>query len=133
MTDTPSIYELIGGEAGLRALVNRFYDLMDSAPEAVTIRALHPQTLDQSREKLTMFLSGWSGGPPLYVERFGHPRLRQRHMPFSIGIQERDEWLWCMRSALDEAPIQADTVEFLKERFAEIADFMRNRSVEQQP
>ena len=127
MTDTPSIYQLIGGEAGLRALVNRFYDLMDNAPEAAKIRTLHRVSLELSREKLFMFLSGWSGGPSLYMERYGHPRLRLRHLPFLIGIQERDEWLWCMRKALDEAPIPRDTVEYLKERFAEIADNMRNQ------
>jgi len=127
MTESPSIYQLIGGDVGLRSLVNRFYDLMDSAPQAAKIRAFHPQSLDQSREKLIMFLSGWSGGPPLYEERFGHPRLRMRHSSFLIGVQERDEWLWCMHTALDEAPIPPETVEYLKQRFAEIADFMRNR------
>jgi len=130
MTDTPVTYDLIGGGEGLRSLVDRFYDLMDSAPEAAHIRALHPASLQGSREKLYMFLSGWSGGPPLYVERFGHPRLRQRHMPFSIGVRERDEWLWCMQHALDESQIPAATREFLRGRFIEIADFMRNRQDE---
>jgi len=114
----------VGGEQGLRSLVDRFYDLMDSAPEASTIRAFHPISLEQSREKLFMFLSGWSGGPALYVEHYGHPRLRQRHLPFSIGSRERDEWLWCMHHALDEGQIPPATASYLKERFA---DFMRNR------
>lgn len=127
MTDSPSIYELIGGESGLRALVNRFYDLMDSASEASSIRAFHPKSLEQSREKLLMFLSGWSGGPPLYIERYGHPKLRLRHLPFLIGDQERDEWLWCMRTALAETTILPETVALLNTRFAEIANFMRNR------
>lgn len=121
-----SLYEMIGGEAGLRSLVNRFYDLMDSSEEAATIRALHAKSLAQSREKLFMFLSGWSGGPQLYVERFGHPRLRQRHFPFSIGSVERDQWLWCMNRALDESQIDPRVVELLKIRFGEVADFMRN-------
>ena len=95
-----SIYETIGGEQRLRALVDRFYDLMDSAPEAAGIRALHPEDLTESRNKLFWFLSGWSGGPPMYIERFGHPRLRARHLPFSIGEAERDQWLWCMNHAL---------------------------------
>jgi hemoglobin len=103
------------------------YDLMDSAPQAARIRAFHPPSLDESRAKLFMFLSGWSGGPSLYMERYGHPRLRMRHLPFLIGVQERDEWLWCMHKALDEAPIPPETVAFLKERFTEIADNMRNR------
>lgn len=122
----PSLYELIGGEAGLRSLVERFYDLMDSSPEAARIRAIHPKSLKQSREKLFLFLSGWSGGPQYYVERFGHPRLRMRHMPFSIGTVERDQWLWCMNKALDESDLDPRVIEFLKIRFAEAADFLRN-------
>ena len=129
MTDpNVSLYELIGGETGLRALVERFYDLIESAPEAARIRALHPKSLKQSREKFFIYLSGWSGGPQLYVEKFGHPRLRMRHMAFSIGTAERDQWLWCMNKALEESQIDPRVVEYLKMRFAEIADFMRNRS-----
>jgi len=123
----PSLYELIGGETGVRKLVDRFYDLMDSSPEAVRVRAIHPQDLNQSREKLFMFLSGWSGGPALYVERFGQPRLRQRHMPFPIGKAEHDEWLWCMNKALDESPFDAQVIEYIKRRFVEIANSMQNR------
>ncbi len=83
-----SLYELIGGETGLRALVDRFYDLMDTSPEAAGIRAFHAKSLKQSREKLFMFLSGWSGGPQLYVETFGHPACgcvtcRSRSGPWS--------------------------------------------------
>jgi len=129
--DVPTLYDLIGGEEGLRSLVTRFYDLMDSAPEAAHIRVLHPASLAGSREKLFMFLSGWSGGPALYIERYGHPRLRQRHAPFSIGMVERDEWLWCMEHALDESAIGPETNAYLKTRFAEVADFMRNRQEEQ--
>lgn len=127
MTDAPSLYELLGGETGLRALVDRFYDIMDSAEEARTIRALHPADLTNSRDKFFMFLSGWSGGPPLYIQTYGHPRLRMRHMPFPIGSTERDQWLWCMNKALDEGGYQPAVVEHLKGRFAEIADFMKNK------
>lgn len=123
-----SLYEMLGGEAGLRALVDRFYDLMDSSPETEKIRSFHAPSLKRSREKLFMFLSGWSGGPQLYVERFGHPRLRMRHMPFPIGAAERDQWLWCMNKALDESKLDPHLVELLKARFAEVADFMRNQS-----
>jgi hemoglobin len=122
------LYELLGGEIGVRALVDRFYDLMDSAPEAKDIRALHAASLKSSREKLFMFLSGWSGGPPLYIEKFGHPRLRQRHMPFAIGDRERDQWLWCMQHAIDAGNFHPAVVEHLKTRFTEVADFMRNQS-----
>jgi hemoglobin len=100
---------------------------MDASPEAQNIRRLHGKSLNQSREKLFMFLSGWSGGPQLYVERFGHPRLRMRHMPFTIGTVERDQWLWCMNKALDESQLDPRVVEFLKVRFAETADFLRNQ------
>jgi hemoglobin len=128
MTNTElSLYELVGGEAGLRALVERFYDLIDSAPEAVQIRALHPKSLKQSREKFFMFLSGWTGGPQLYVEKYGHPRLRMRHMPFAIGSTERDQWVWCMNKALDESQFDPHAVEYLKKHLAETADFLRNR------
>ena len=118
---------MVGGEDGLKSLVERFYDIIDSAPEAARLRSLHPRSLKQSREKFFMFLSGWTGGPQLYVEKFGHPRLRMRHVPFSIGIIERDQWVWCMNKALDESNIDTRVVEYLKARFAETADFLRNR------
>ena len=94
-------YDLVGGEAKVFALIDRFYDLMDETPEYYAIRKLHPQSLVGSREKLKLFLSGWLGGPNLYIERFGHPKLRARHMPFAIGVNERDLWLACMFSAMD--------------------------------
>lgn len=125
--EPPTHYDLVGGEEGVRRLVDRFYDLMDSSPEAATIRKLHAASLKQSREKLFLFLSGWLGGPPLYVQRFGHPRLRMRHLPFSIGVKERDEWLWFMNRALDEHDMPDDLKEYLRERFRQLADHMRNR------
>jgi hemoglobin len=128
MNELNSLYDLIGGEKKLRALVDRFYDIMDYSPEAEEIRAYHAKSLIQSREKLFMFLSGWSGGPALYVEKFGHPRLRQRHMPFSIGEMERDQWLWCMNKALDESELLPTVKDLLKTRFSEVADFMRNKA-----
>ena len=128
MTDVePSLYEMLGGERGLRSLVDRFYDLMDSSTEAAKIRSFHAKSLKQSREKLFMFLSGWSGGPQLYIERYGHPRLRMRHMSFPIGTAARDQWLWCMNKALDESGLEQDVVEYLKAHFAQAADFMRNQ------
>ena len=122
-----SIYETIGGEQTLRTLIDRFYDLMDAQPEAAGIRALHPEDLTESRNKLFWFLSGWSGGPPLYIERFGHPRLRARHLPFSIGEAERDQWLWCMNRAMEEVIAYGLLRIQLSHAFAQIADFMRNR------
>jgi hemoglobin len=119
---------MLGGEQGLRSLVDRFYDAMDSSPEAARIRSFHPESLNGSREKFFMFLSGWSGGPQLYMGRFGHPRLRMRHMPFQIGAIERDQWIWCMNKALDESQLDLRVVEYLKIRFAEVADAMRNQA-----
>jgi hemoglobin len=124
---TQTIYESIGGEKTVRALVDRFYDLMDTMPEAAGIRALHPETLDNSREKLFMFLSGWMGGPPLYIEHFGHPRLRARHLPFPIGESERNQWMICMNRALEEVVENGLIRVQLGRSFAQLADFMRNK------
>ena len=124
---TKTIYEQIGGEQVLRRLVDRFYDLMDALPEAAGIRALHPESLEHSREKLFMFLSGWMGGPQLYIERFGHPRLRARHLPFPIGGAERDQWMMCMRQALEEIEVDPLLRHQLAHSFAQLADFMRNK------
>jgi hemoglobin len=93
-------FDLFGGESGVRKLVDAFYDRMDFEADFATIRALHPTTLEGSRDKLFWFLCGWLGGPNNYVERFGHPRLRARHLPFSIGAIERDQWMACMGQAL---------------------------------
>ncbi len=130
---TPTPYDLVGGETAVRRLVDRFYDLMDTAPEAAEIRALHAQSLKVSREKLFLFLSGWLGGPQLYVERYGHPRLRARHLPFPIGEKERDQWLWCMDQALAELEMPAMVRDFLTTRFREVADHMRNRPEDTPP
>lgn len=123
----PSAYDAIGGEVRLRALVDRFYDLMDLEPAYAGIRALHPQTLDGSRDKLNWFLSGWLGGPDHYVERFGHPRLRARHLPYAIGMAERDQWLACMHQAMHECALQPWLQERLAAAFFNTADWMRNR------
>lgn len=120
-------FEAIGGEDAVRRLVDRFYDLMDASPEAAEIRALHPEDLMGSREKLFMFLVGWMGGPPLYVTRFGHPRLRARHIRFPIGERERDQWMLCMRRALTETEVPEPLARSLEQAFANLADFMRNQ------
>ncbi len=126
MSNNPH-YERIGGEAVIRALVERFYELMDSLPESQDIRAMHARDLRASKEKLFMFLSGWLGGPQLYVEKYGHPRLRQRHMPFTIGDSERDQWMMCMRQAMEEVGIPAELRKELEAAFFKTADFMRNK------
>lgn len=125
--NAPTHFDLLGREDGIRSLVDRFYDLMDEEPEGAGIRALHPPDLTSSREKLYLFLVGWTGGPPVYVQQYGHPRLRARHLPFPIGIPERDAWVWCMDRALDEHEMPAELREYLKQRFAAVADHMRNQ------
>lgn len=120
-------HELIGGAAQLRALVDKFYDLMDVTPEYYVIRKLHPDDLSGSRDKLYMFLSGWMGGPQLYVEKHGHPMLRARHLPFPIGIAERDAWLACMKQAMSECAVEEKLAAFLFQSFTGTADWMRNR------
>ena len=121
-----TLYELLDGETGVRALVDRFYDLMDLEPAFAGIRAMHPTTLDGSRDKLVWFLSGWTGGPNLFVERFGHPRLRARHLPYAIATDERDQWLRCMEMAMQDVGIVPSLQEHLQKSFAETADWMRN-------
>jgi hemoglobin len=126
--DKEQLFARMGGEAGVRKLVDRFYDLMDTLPEVQKLRALHPEALDGSRDKLSWFLVGWLGGPPRYVERFGHPRLRARHLPFAIGGRERDQWMRCMEQALEEVvPQDAELRGFMGAALAQLADHMRNR------
>jgi hemoglobin len=120
-------FDRVGGEAGTRALVDRFYDLMDLDAAFAELRALHPSTLDGSRDKLFWFLCGWLGGPDHYVSRFGHPRLRARHLPFAIASDERDQWLRCMAFAMEDIGLPETLRERLLHSFFETADWMRNR------
>lgn len=122
-------YDWVGGDAAVRALVDRFYDLMDLEPGYAALRAAHPPDLSSARDKLYWFLSGWLGGPSHYIERFGHPRLRARHMPFSIGILERDQWLACMAQAMKELSLDPVLQERLQKAFFQTADWMRNKGV----
>lgn len=127
---TPQItpFELIGGEPRLQALTERFYALMDLEPGYAELRATHGSTLDEAQQKLFWFLCGWLGGPDYFVERVGHPRLRARHLPFSIGIKERDQWVACMNQAMGEVEIPEPLRARLNESFMQTADWMRNRN-----
>lgn len=127
MTKEMTAYEALGGEEVLRRLTQRFYEIMDTLPEAKGIRDMHPENLRGSEEKLFMFLSGWLGGPDLFVERFGHPRLRMRHFPFKIGKSERDQWMICMVKAFDELNIQEPVRSELLHSLLRLADHMRNQ------
>ena len=120
-------YERIGGTVKVRALVQRFYQLMDELPEAYGIRKLHAADLQGATDKLYKFLTGWMGGPQLYVEQYGHPMLRARHLPFAISSAERNQWLLCMNQALGEVVEDDALSKELSAAFAKVADHMRNR------
>jgi hemoglobin len=120
-------YALVGGASKVIELVDRFYDLMDEVPEYYPIRKLHPASLDGSRDKLKWFLSGWLGGPQLYLEKVGHPMLRARHLPYPIGSVERDLWLACMFAAMRDTALPEGMQAALRESFFGTADWMRNK------
>jgi hemoglobin len=125
-----TFYELLGSEASgqalIKQLVDTFYDVMESDPKAAGIRAIHQADLTDAREKLTMFLTGWMGGPQLYIERHGHPMLRRRHMPFVIGESERDQWMYCMIRAMHTLQLDEEVMKKLASQLYGVADFMRN-------
>ncbi|MBK9366060.1 MAG: group II truncated hemoglobin [Deltaproteobacteria bacterium] len=126
MSITP--YEALGGEEAVRQLVERFYEHMDEDAEALTIRRMHPEDLARAQQRLFEFLSGWLGGPNLYWERHGHPRLRMRHLPFAIDAAARDAWMGCMRKALAET-VADDTLRAqLDQALTNVANHMRNQN-----
>jgi hemoglobin len=127
MSELKTPYERIGGEVAVRKLCHTFYQTMCDTTQTSLIRALHPSNIQISEEKLYLFLTGWLGGPPLYTDLYGHPRLRARHLPFSIGIEERDQWLYCMAQALKALEIDDLFAQQLMSSFVQTADFMRNR------
>ena len=126
-----TFFELLGGDTNgienIRNLVETFYDIMDSDPKVVTLRAMHQPDLTETREKLFMFLSGWTGGPQLYIERYGHPMLRRRHMPFAIDESARDEWMYCMIKSMHQQGFDDALMTKLAEQLYGVADFMRNQ------
>jgi hemoglobin len=119
-------YDLLGGEPAVLSLVDRFYFFMDTLPEAAGIRAIHAESLAGARDKLFKFLSGWLGGPDLFIQEYGHPRLRQRHFPFAIGTAERDQWMLCMNKALQEMVMDAVLRENLSQSLQQLATHMIN-------
>lgn len=123
-----TLYQLIGGEAALRSLVDRFYFYMAILPEAQGIRAMHAADLSAAKDKLFMFLSGWMGGPNLFIEQFGHPMLRRRHFPFAIGSSERDQWMLCMRRALAEVQMDDRVRIALRDALHDLATHMINQA-----
>ena len=126
-----SLYDLLGGEPEatnqIRKIVEAFYDVMDSDEKAKSIRQMHPEDLTSSREKLFMFLTGWTGGPQLYTDRYGHPFLRRRHLTFKIGEEERDQWIYCMTKGLLNLKMEEEKIKALLNALYPITDFMRNQ------
>ena len=126
-----SLFDLLGGEPEatnqIRAIVEAFYDVMDTDEKAKTIRLMHPEDLTSSSEKLFMFLTGWTGGPQLYTDRYGHPFLRRRHLPFKIGEEERDQWIYCMTKGMLNLKMEEEKIKALLNALYPIADFMRNQ------
>ncbi|SON58379.1 hypothetical protein HDIA_4838 [Hartmannibacter diazotrophicus] len=123
-----TLYEAIGGEPTVDRLTRRFYELMDTLPEAAACRAIHPESLEGSREKLFMYLTGWLGGPQLFVQKHGAPMLRARHLPFSIAEEERDGWLVCFNQALDETVANERVREMIRENVTKLGYHMQNRT-----
>ncbi len=119
---------MLGGADAVRQLVDIFYDYMDSLPEVRQLRSLHAKSLKASREKLFLFLSGWLGGPDLYVQKYGHPFLRRRHLPFKITETEAQQWLLCMQKAMDNMQIGGSLRELLDQSFARTAYHMINHN-----
>ena len=126
--DNNNHYQRIGGEKVVRKLVQRFYQIMDELPEAYEIRKMHAPDLGQAEDKLFMFLSGWMGGLPLYIEQYGHPRLRMRHAPFAISSRERDQWMLCMEQAMTDIGVEQGLYKELQAALFKVADFMRNKA-----
>jgi hemoglobin len=118
-------YDEVGGDVVVRALVEGFYDLIEA--DSPPLRAMLPRDTSTSRQKLYEFLSGWLGGPPLYMERRGHPRLRLRHMPFDIGTPEAEEWMRCMRKAIASVGTEIRLASFLDRELGQAAQGLRNR------
>lgn len=119
-------YEQLGGEPGVRAIAERFYTIMESDPQAAELLALHPQPLDDIRQRFFEFLSGWFGGPPLFEQKYGHPRLRARHLPFRVDEKMRDQWLHCMYQVLDEQLTNTLLKQQVKAQFTRLAHHMIN-------
>ena len=119
-------YERLGGEAGVRKLVHRFYELMDELPEAYQVRKLHPESLAGSEQNLFEYLSGWFGGPTMYTDKKGHPRMRQRHAPYAVTLEAKDEWMLCMKQSLAETVADEPFRTQLQANFQALADHMVN-------
>ena len=127
MNDTAQTPYQILGEDGIRELTSTFYDIMDTLPEAASLRAMHAKDLSPMKEKLAQYLTGWMGGPPLYADRYGTVCMTTPHEPYHIGPEERDQWLLCMDMALEQTGASEELVKMLKVPMFRIADAIRNK------
>lgn len=116
-----------GGESGVRALVDAFYDYMDTLPEAAGIRAMHDADLSESRDKLTTFLIGWMGGPSNYAEKYGSINIPGAHRHLAIGLAEKEAWLLCMQKALDDQDYEEVFKRYVMVQLSFPAEMCRNR------
>jgi hemoglobin len=128
-TPEDSPYTRLGGEPGVRRLVTRFYDVMDAEePKLAHLHEVdeHGHVSHGARERFALFLIEWLGGPATYTPTHGHPRLRMRHFKVPVDVPMRDAWLRCMTRAMDDLGVGGEERAFLDQRFADVADFMRN-------
>lgn len=124
ISNTP--YQIMG-EQQVKDLANAFYDVMEQDPNAAELYAVHPKPMIEIREKFFEFLSGWTGGPDLFAQKYGHPRLRARHLPFPIDQLMRDQWMYCMDKALSQVVTNKAVKNHLRQAFAQLATHMINK------
>ncbi len=124
LEETP--YMLLGGEEEVRRLVDRFYELMDNLPEAWDVRKIHQADLSCARDKLFKYLSGWLGGPSLYITEYGQAKLERSHASYNIGVRESDQWLFCMNQAMQDLNINEELREHLNHDFITTVELIRN-------
>ena len=127
MINQQTPYALLGGADGLKELVAQFYENVASCPEAIDIRGMHNEDMSAVAQKLYEYLSGWLGGPSLYMERYGTVCITEPHAPFAIGIDARDQGVFCFRKALNDVGAREEVKQMLHEPIYRIADFLRNR------
>ena len=120
-------FQAAGGEAGLRQLVDEFFNRMGSDERFATIYAMHPDDKDVSRDKLARFLCGWLGGPKLYSEKYGAIGIPRVHAHLAIATPERDQWLTCMTESVALQPFAADFKTYLMEQLYVPAEAVRRR------
>ncbi len=122
-----ALFNSIGGEESVHQLVNAFYDIMDTTPSVSALRAIHSEDLTQARHRFYLFMVGWLGGPPLFEQQFGHPRLRQRHLPFKVDQSMVSQWLYCMNKALENTVENPKHRELIYQRLSQLAYHMINQ------